>query len=210
MRRIRYSCAMSLDGYLAGTNDEFDWIVIDPDIDFNELSEQFDTYLLGRRTFEVTAGQDSPVPPGSRTFVFSRTLCQGDYNNVTIIGENWKEVVQSLLEESGKDIWLFGGGSLFRSLCEEGLVDTVEVAIVPILLGGGVPLVAELSRRIELTLTEQRTYEKTGTVSLVYEVNKSRHGIDTLQAREFTGATTGLGVDQGGAAQPAGGRGSGL
>ena len=93
------------------------------------------------------------------------------------ISSHWSfGAVRSLREESGKDIWLFGGGSLFRSLCEEGLVDTVEVAIVPILLGGGVPLVAGLSRRIELTLAEQRTYEKTGTVSLVYEVKRSRNG----------------------------------
>lgn len=174
MRRIRYSCAMSLDGYIAGPNDEFDWIVIDPDIDFEEMFEQFDTYLLGRRTFAVTAGLGSPVPSRARTYVFSRTLRQSDHSDVTIVGENWKEVVRALREESGKDIWLFGGGSLFRSLCEEGLVDTVEVAIVPVLLGGGVPLVAELSSRIELRLTDQRVYEKTGTVSLVYEVGKFR------------------------------------
>ena len=107
--------------------------------------------------------------------MFSRTLSQDDHEDVTIVGDNWKEVVQSLREESGGDIWLFGGGELFRSLCEEGLVDTVEVSIVPVLLGGGVPLVPELSKRIGLTLTGQRVFEKTGTVSLVYAVNKSRH-----------------------------------
>ena len=120
MRKVRYNCAMSLDGYIAGPNDEFDWIAIDPDIDFDALFEQFDTYLLGRRTFEVTAGEDFPVPPGSRTFVFSGTLRQSDYADVTIIGDNWKEVVRSLREESGKDIYLFGGGVLFRSLCRGG------------------------------------------------------------------------------------------
>ena len=173
MRKVRYNCAMSLDGYIAGPSDDFDWIVIDPDIDFEGLFEQFDTYLLGRRTFEVTAGQGPPAQPGARTLVFSNTLRQGDYGNVTIIGDNWKEAVQSLREESGKDIYLFGGGVLFRSLCEEGLVDAVEVSILPILLGGGVPLVAGLSRRIELKLAGQKTYEKTGTVSLVYEVKRS-------------------------------------
>ena len=173
MRRVRYNCAMSLDGFIAGSRDEFDWIVIDPDIDFEELSDQFDTYLLGRRTFEVTGGQGPPAQPGARTFVFSRTLSRGDLEDVTVVGEDWKEVVRSLREEPGKDIWLFGGGALFGSLCEDGLVDTVEVSIVPILLGGGVPLVAQLSRRVELKLTGQRTYEKTGTVSLVYEVKRS-------------------------------------
>ena len=108
--------------------------------------------------------------------MFSRTLRQSDYKNVTIVGENWRELVGTLREEPGKDIWLFGGGSLFRSLAGEGLVDTVEVAVVPTMLGGGVPLVAEPASRIGLTLKEHRVYEKTGTVSLVYSVNHSRAG----------------------------------
>ncbi len=144
---------------------------MDPDIDFGKLSAQFDTWLIGRRTFEVTGAQSSP---GSRSFVFSRTLDQSDHPNVSIVGENWEEVVQSLREEPGKDIWLFGGGSLFRSLAAEGFVDTVEVAVMPTILGGGIPLVAEPSDRIPLTLIERRTYEKTGTVMLVYAVKNTR------------------------------------
>ena len=106
--------------------------------------------------------------------MFSRPLRQSDYDHVTIVDENWKEIVQSLREESGKDVWLFGGGSLFRSLVDEGRVDSVEVAIIPILLGAGIPLLAEAASRIAQELKEHRVYEKTGTVSLVYEVNKSR------------------------------------
>ena len=81
------------------------------------------------------------------------------------------KVVQSLREEEGKDIWLFGGGSLFRSLAEEGFVDTVEVAIIPIVLGGGIPLIAEPTAQISLTLKEHTVYKKTGIVWLVYAVN---------------------------------------
>ena len=173
MRRIRYCCAVSLDGYIAGPGGEFDWIVMDPQMDFAALSGQFDTYLVGRKTFEINGGRDESVS-GVRTFVFSRTLSQSDYKKVTIVNEGWKELVQSLREERGKDIWLFGGGSLFRTLAAEGLVDTVEVGVIPTILGGGVPLVAVPASRIGLTLQDHRVYEKTGTVGLVYSVNRQR------------------------------------
>lgn len=173
MRKIRYNCAMSLDGYIADVNDGYDWIDIDPDIDFAELSAQFDTYLIGRRTFEVVGEHGSPATPESKTFVFSKRLRQSDHESVQIVGEDWIEVVRSLRAEQGKDIWLFGGGQLFGSLCNEGLVNTVEVAVMPVILGGGVPFVAGLSRQVELNLREQRVYEKTGTVVLVYEVSKN-------------------------------------
>ncbi len=54
MRRVRFSVAMSLDGYIAGPNGESDWIALDPDIDFRELMGAFDTVLMGRKTYEVT------------------------------------------------------------------------------------------------------------------------------------------------------------
>ncbi|MCY3972183.1 MAG: dihydrofolate reductase family protein [Acidobacteria bacterium] len=174
MRRVRYCVAMSLDGYIAGPNGDADWIVIDPDYDFAELYGEFDTYLIGRKTFESTGGQDQGSMPGARTYVFSRTLKQSDYRNLTIVGDDWRKVVQSLREEDGKkDIWLFGGGSLFRSLAEAGLVDTVEVAVIPTILGGGVPLIAEPAPRIKLELVAQDVYKETGTVDLVYSVERA-------------------------------------
>ena len=169
MRRVRYAVAMSLDGYIAGPNDDYDWITHDPDLDFEALFKQFDTLLVGRRTFEgmVSAGRAST--PGMKTIVFSRTLRPSDHPGVTILADTQKETVAALKASPGKDIWLFGGGLLFRSLAEAGLVDTVEVSIVPTLLGAGVPLLPNTATRFKLSLTDHRVYQ-TGMVSLQYAI----------------------------------------
>ena len=174
MRRIRYQVAASLDGYIAGPNGEADWIIMDPDIDFAALFNQFDTFLMGRGTFDtMVAQQGSAATPGMKTLVFSRTLQQRDHPDVTIVADGVKEILAALREESGKDIWLFGGGSLFRSLLEEELVDTVEVAIIPVLLGGGIPLLPPPARQTKLKLTGHRVY-KTGIVLLEYTIDYAR------------------------------------
>ena len=79
-------------------------------------------------------------------------------------------LLTTLKQATGKDIWLFGGGVLFNSLLQVGLVDTVEVAIIPILLGSGLPLLPDPASRANLKLIENRTYTKTGTVSLKYSI----------------------------------------
>jgi dihydrofolate reductase len=166
--------ATSLDGYIAGPQGEADWIIMDPDIDFRAIYAQFDTALIGRRTFEGMArGKKKPgAMPGMKTLVFSRTLRQRDYPKVTIVAENAEEISAALRAESGKDIWLFGGGLLFRSLLDAGLVDAVEVAVVPVLLGAGVPLLPPPAKRAKLALTGHKVY-KTGIVSLEYAVKST-------------------------------------
>ena len=97
MRRIRYQVAASLDGYIAGPKGEADWIITDPDIDFRALFAQFDTLLVGRKTFEAMGGTKhkgkGSVMPGMKVLVFSRTLRQADYPQLTIVRHNVKKAV---------------------------------------------------------------------------------------------------------------------
>ena len=169
-RRVRYQVAMSLDGFIAGPNGETDWIITDPEIDFKEIYSWFDTMLIGRRTFEVmTRAGGSGSMPGMQVYVCSRTLRQEDYPAVTIAAEP-EAVVAELRSTPRKDVWLFGGGSLFRSLAESRLVDTVEVAVIPVLLGEGVPLLPAPANRVTLKFTGHKLYAKTGIMSLQYVV----------------------------------------
>lgn len=170
MRRIRYVVATSLDGYIAGPKGEADWIVMDPEIDFQALFDQFDTVLLGRCTYELTQTPGAPSwPGGTRLYVFSRTLRQHDHPGVTIVADKLEETVGALRAARGKDIWLFGGASLFRSLLDAALVDTVEVAVSPVLLGEGIPLLPPPAKQTTLTLAGHRAY-RSGIVSLQYTV----------------------------------------
>jgi dihydrofolate reductase len=164
--------ATSLDGYIAGQKGEADRIIMDPGIDFRALFAQFDAALIGRRTFEGMARGKKKLGalPGLKTFVVSRTLRQRDYPKVTIVADNAEETVAALRAGPGKDIWLFGGGLLFRSLLDAGLVDTVEVAVIPVLLGGSSGMPPPPAGRTKLTLTGHKVYPKTDAVSLEYAV----------------------------------------
>jgi dihydrofolate reductase len=160
---------MSLDGYIAGPRGEFDWIVQDSAIDFGALFAQFDTFLIGRRTFELMSQATAPpLPPGSKAFVFSRTLPDA-VPGASVVRDVSPAVIAAIKEQARKDIWLFGGGELFRSFLKFGLVDTVEVGVIPVLLGQGLPLPPQPASQAQLQLTRHRVYPS-GIVSLEYAV----------------------------------------
>lgn len=173
MRKVVYSVAMSLDGYVAGPNGEADWITTDPEIDFAALFARFDTVLMGRKTYEqVQAMGGGEGMPGKTNLIASRTLKPEDCPGATVLGDGFTDRVREIRAGSGKDVWLFGGGVLFRSLLDAGLVDEVDVAVIPVLLGGGIPFLAP-GDRASLRLTGSKLY-RSGIVFLEYAVEADR------------------------------------
>jgi dihydrofolate reductase len=171
MRRLRYNVAASLDGFIADTQDGFDWILNDDTVDFAGLFARIDTFVLGRRTYEtVLANGELPWQPGARIYVVSRTLAAQSHPGVNIVRDDPVALARSLRQEPGDgEIWLFGGGQLFAAQLAGKQVDSVEVTVVPVLLGGGVPVVASLPERTPLTLTHSHVYPS-GMVALHYSV----------------------------------------
>ncbi len=172
-KRLRYQVAVSLDGFIARPDGSYDWLVSDPSIDFGALYKEFDAAVMGRKTYEVglAAGVDGSIP-GMDVMVFSRTLPASTSRGVRVVNDDPRKVVAELKKKSGRDIWLFGGGELFRYLLDGGLVDTVELAVMPVLLGSGIPVLPP-GASTSLVLSDTHRLP-TGIMVLAYSV-KGKH-----------------------------------
>jgi dihydrofolate reductase len=169
-KRLRYQVATSLDGFIATPNGGYDWIVMDPAIDFKALYNEFDTVVMGRKTYDLAKEQaNHGAMPGMEIVAFSRTLAPAEYPGVRIVNDDPTAVVRELKTKRGKDIWLFGGGELFRVLLDAGLVDSVELAVMPVLLGDGIPVLPP-GAQATLELSDVKRLSATGIVVLAYSV----------------------------------------
>lgn len=170
MTKIRYGVAMSLDGYIAGPEGEYDWIVQDPEINFAEIFAQFDTLLMGRHTYKVATDTMGPMAFGEKkVIVVSRTLRPADHRNATVVSEVSRDWLQNLRSQAKKDIWLFGGGQLAATVLKLGELDAIDVGVIPVILGGGIPLIGGPVPQTRLKLTSHKIY-KSGIMSVKYEV----------------------------------------
>lgn len=162
--------AASLDGYIAGPDDDLSWLFTDADYGFSNFYASVDTLIMGRGTFEVVRGFGDWPYPGKRTIVVSRT---GDLEITTPDTELYTgdlpALVSRLTEEGCGRVWLVGGGELVRSFLEQDLLDEITVSMHPILLGTGVPLFPGGFKRTMLLLKDTHVFEG-GLVQLNYHV----------------------------------------
>ena len=177
MRKVVYSLTNSLDNFIARADGAYDWILMDDEVmkGFPEFFKSFDTVLIGRKTYDLTltqapeTGQEMSGFMDMKTYVFSRTIKESSNPSVSVVSDDAADFVRSLKRESGKDIWLMGGGILAASLLREHLVDEIGLAIQPVLLGSGIPLFPDLGLQVDLQLLECKTYQN-GIVSVTYRV----------------------------------------
>ncbi|HEX3815151.1 MAG TPA: dihydrofolate reductase family protein [Mycobacteriales bacterium] len=178
MRTIYAFEMLTLDGYYAGPNDEFDWP--NTDEEFHDWSvrqlDNTDTLLFGRATYEgmaaywPTAPADDPTAQRMNSYpkiAVSRTLEKVEWNNSRLIRDNVAEEITALKGQPGKDIAIFGSFDLTVSLLELGLIDELRILLNPIVLGRGKSLFNTTNKRIHFTLRDTNTFAS-GNVLLTY------------------------------------------
>jgi len=194
MRRIVMFNRVSADGYFASADGNLDWTVPDEAIDQAGAARMndFDTMLFGRHTYDAFesfwphAGDSEtvsdPHSDGRRTktlrsmaswinstakWVFSTSRKQLSWQNSRLFPRLDPAELRALKQAPGKDLILFGSGTLVSQLTQHGLIDEYQFIVGPLLLGGGRSLVQGLSERVPLELLEAKPYAS-GNLMLRY------------------------------------------
>ena len=184
MRSIIVCNWLSLDGFIAGPQGETDWFSWSDEIAvfYKQIQSAVDTILFGRKTYEIMAAywptaQPAAEDPGiiahmneSKKIVYSGTLATTNWNNTEILTEIDPAAVKDLKAQPGKDIIVYGSGSIVSSLTSLNLVDRFYIMICPILLGNGKPLASELDHFVKLNKPEVIPFAA-GGVLLKYAVS---------------------------------------
>ncbi|MFY3791072.1 dihydrofolate reductase family protein [Ureibacillus sp. MALMAid1270] len=180
-RRILLDLAVTLDGFIEGSNGEIDWCIMDPEMKFENFLNQIDTIFYGRKSYDLwgqyqAQSEDSEADKelwnlvnSKEKYVFSRTQKATD-PLVKYINNDVYEEVMKIKNRPGKDIWLYGGASLITTFIQLGLVDEFRLSVHPVVLGEGKPLFSNIKERVNLKLVTTNHYSS-GVVQLIYHLD---------------------------------------
>ncbi|PGL66757.1 dihydrofolate reductase family protein [Bacillus sp. AFS055030] len=171
-RKIILYIGTSIDGYIANNDGSLEWLEtteVEGDSGYHTLLERIDTVVMGKTTYDVVRGFDMEYPYRTyKNYVFSKSLSGSD-EYATFINRDIKTFIQELKSQTGKDIWLIGGGNLAREFFKENLIDEFQLAIAPIVLGKGISLYTGDDITQKYTLTK---VEKLGQLAMLHYVKK--------------------------------------
>jgi dihydrofolate reductase len=191
MRKLKLQVQMSIDGCIAGPNNEMDWMVFYGDEKLKEyeirLHEPVGTILLGRKMTNefvsywsnVMNKPDDPEYTFAKKMietpkiVFTKTLTKSKWINTEIATGDLKDEITKLKsQEGGGDIIVYGGASFDSSLIKENLIDEYYLFINPVAIGNGKTIFKDLKEIRKFTLIESIAFDS-GIVLLHYEVKRN-------------------------------------
>lgn len=175
MKNVVLYIAMSLDGYIADSKGSVDWIKGQSDSSeipdtYSPFFKNIDTVILGKRTYDQIITELSPDEwpySGATTYVFTHSTSMTDTKDIKFTNANPCGLIGTLKEETGKNIWVCGGADIVNQLMKEDLIDIYHIAIIPVILGGGIRLFDTTDNQINLRLIETVNYN--GITEVIYE-----------------------------------------
>ncbi len=183
MRKLSVYNSVTLDGYFTGANGDLSWAHReDPEFhEFVEVNARGGGELLfGRITYELMASywptplamKNDPVVAARMNdlpkVVFSRTLDKASWKNTRLVKTGMAAAVRQMKNEPGKDMVIFGSGTIVAQLAAEWLIDEYQIVLTPVVLGAGRTMFDGIEEKLDLKLTKSRTF-KNGNVFLCYE-----------------------------------------
>jgi dihydrofolate reductase len=175
LRKIIVHVAISADGYIARPDGDVAWLDRPRpkgNYGYGEFFKTIDTILWGRKTYAkgIEMGMKARgLGPGIKNYLFSRRPQESLETGFEWINEPIKTFAQRLRAQSGRDIWMMGGGGIIASFLDEGEIDEFSIHVIPIFVGEGIPLVQPRHRSIRLNLLSSKTFPD-GVVHLNYSV----------------------------------------
>jgi dihydrofolate reductase len=172
MRKVVLNLAISIDGFIAGPNGEYDWCLTDHDYGMTEFMTAIDSTVMGGKSYRLLLEYGPPYPELTN-YVITRTETESPHSNVVFVRDNILSFVEELRNKKGKNIWLFGGAEITQMLMDKDLIDVLMLAVHPIALGGGVRLFGNFSSRKKFELEDSIRYPS-GLVQLIYKVKSPK------------------------------------
>lgn len=177
-RNVILYIAMSLDGYIAKQNGSIDWIAnninyLEEDNTYEAFYQNVDTVILGRKTYEQIIKELSPDSypySDSESFVLTSNLnATKSFSKATFTNQNVCELVKELKVKKGQNIWIVGGNSIIDPLVNNNLIDEYIIAVIPTILGSGIPLFDKIDS--EKPLKHINSYVKNQITYLTFKKN---------------------------------------
>lgn len=177
MRKLISYIATSLDGKIAKADGSVEWLNELPnpenlDYGYTEFYDSIDTVIMGNSTHQISLDLSESYPTADKdNYVITRNTQLTEDENVTYISKDPEGFVQSQKEKIGKNIWLMGGSEINSLMLNMGLIDELRVYVIPIVLGGGIPLFSDAAAETDLVLVSSQNYSN-GVVELIYHLKQ--------------------------------------
>jgi dihydrofolate reductase len=167
---FRLHIAQSLDGFIARSNGSTDFLRPFDEVDygFSQFCKQIGTIVMGRKAYDIASSLGGPWFEGpSSTIVITSTPLGNPPPTVARVGADIARLVTALRKSGGKDVWIMGGAMTANAFLNAGAIDRIDLFVVPVLLGDGIPLFTPGRPEAALKFAGSQTFDK-GLARLSY------------------------------------------